>query len=220
MPVDNIDKKMKDVTIVGLQSPVQISEDGELVVYEGKTMHQSTLWNKKKNNANKQVCIKNIKIYVHKLVAMAFVANPRPVAFKKVYHLDGNSQNNHFENLKWGNNTEIHKHMRETGKLASMSNPLNRNNSTISYEEALKIAKRLDNGERATDISVEYGVSEMSITRIRKRYCNKKNASPRYSKEIIETTLKLLQTHSPTTVSKITGIRYETIWRWNKKQKS
>ena len=39
--------------------------------------------------------------YVHRLIAKAFVNNPRPDIFRKVDHIDQNEHNNHPSNLRW-----------------------------------------------------------------------------------------------------------------------
>ena len=38
---------------------------------------------------------------IHRLVANAFVKNPRPDIFDMVDHIDGNPSNNHYTNLRW-----------------------------------------------------------------------------------------------------------------------
>lgn len=60
--------------------------------------------------STKYLCLpKNSHKYVHRLVALYFVPNPQPDKFIVVDHLDKNSQNNHWTNLRWtnykGNNT-------------------------------------------------------------------------------------------------------------------
>lgn len=47
------------------------------------------------------VGIRDKKVLVHRLVALAFVANP--MAYPFVLHNDGNPRHNHFRNLRWGN---------------------------------------------------------------------------------------------------------------------
>jgi hypothetical protein len=47
-----------------------------------------------KEGAQKMFC-------VHKLVAQAFVPNPKPNEFIVVDHLDGNKRNNNANNLEW-----------------------------------------------------------------------------------------------------------------------
>lgn len=41
------------------------------------------------------------RIYVHKLVALAFVPNPNPSIYNEINHKDENPQNNKADNLEW-----------------------------------------------------------------------------------------------------------------------
>ena len=43
--------------------------------------------------------------HVHRLMARAFLNNPRPDVFKMVDHIDRNERNNVFLNLRWVNNS-------------------------------------------------------------------------------------------------------------------
>jgi DNA invertase Pin-like site-specific DNA recombinase len=138
-----------------------------------------------------------------------------------VIHKNSDLLDNHYKNLAWTNPAGFYKLREEIGNPVvnvSKKNKHRRNNSPISHKEAKKIAKRLDKGEFAKDICKEYNVSEMSISRIRKRYCKNKQASPRYAKNIKETVLKLARKHPSGEVARITGIKYHTVYRWLKAQ--
>jgi hypothetical protein len=45
-------------------------------------------------------------VYPHKMVALVFVSNDKPRKKKVVMHLDGNPENNSFENLRWASVSE------------------------------------------------------------------------------------------------------------------
>ena len=61
-----------------------------------------------KNNIKK-------KHKIHRLVAIAFIKNPKPKEFDMINHIDGNVANNNVSNLEWTNNSGNQIHAIETG---------------------------------------------------------------------------------------------------------
>ena len=213
---------MKTIRLKGLPEPVEVNKDGTVIKYEGKKCPVYLLHaaNKKKSYYSSRILGR--LYYVHRVVAEAYVHNPRPLVNKMVIHKNADLLDNHYKNLVWTNPKGLYKIREELGNPivnVSHKNRHRRVNSPISHKQAKKIAKRLDNGEFAKDICKEYGVSEMSMSRIRKRYCKNNQASPRYAKSIKETVLKLAKKHTSGDVARITGIKYHTVYRWMKGQK-
>ncbi|TLX75218.1 hypothetical protein E9993_09965 [Labilibacter sediminis] len=207
--------KFKKIAYLGLSEPINVSEDGKVIEYKEKVINQTLIKAKTNRHGFYQVYIEGKVIYVHRLVAMAFVHNPKPISYKMVLHKNCVSTDNHYKNIEWGNNAMLVQNRINNG-LAGSKDLRHRGSSSISHADAVDIARRLDNGEYAKDICIEYGVSEMSIARIRKRYCQTKSKSPRYAPEIKMNVIRLCQKHSPGHVAKITQIPYHTVWRWYK----
>jgi len=204
------DKKIK---YPGVSELVSVSEDGKVIEYKGSVIHQSLIKSNSNRNGFYQISIEGKPIYVHRLVALAFVHNPKPISYKMVLHKNCVSTDNHCTNIEWGNNAILVKNRIEHG-LAGAKDLRNRGSSKITHSQAVDIAKRLDEGEFAKDICKEYNVSEMSIARIRKRYCKTNVKSIRYPKEIKENIIRLCQKYELSQVAEITQIPYHTVWRW------
>lgn len=159
----------KKVNYPGLDSPISVNNDGTEIVYQGATVNQFLVKGKKHRNGNFAVCIENVQIYRSKLVAMGWVPNPNN--YPLVLHNDCITTHDYYRNLSWGTRAMMVQNLQVQGLIGS-SNPKFRGSSKISADEASAIAGRLKNGEFGSSIAKEYGVSEMAITRIKKRYLN------------------------------------------------
>ena len=209
---------LRKIKLKGIPEPIEVSKDGSEIIYKGKKVNFHKIKSEKHRKGFLACSVAGKSIYVHRVVAEAFVENPRPIVYKMVLHKNGDTLDNRPENLMWGDSSSLYQNRVKLGIAGAgqKTDKKYRGSSTISYEDAVKIAERLDNGEHAKDICKEFNVSEMSIARIRKRYCKQKNASPRYGKDIKETVLRLAKKHSAGDVAKITGIKYHTVYRWLK----
>jgi transposase len=213
----------KEVTLKGLKEPVKVSADGKEIYYQDKLVNQYHLKTLKHTKGYMCCSIAGKQCYVHHVVAGAFIPNTKPLTQKLLLHKDCDTLNNHYNNLMWGTNKDLFQNrVRSNVKGAGMvgMDDTYRGASTISYEDAVKIAQRLDNGETARAIAREFNVSEMSIIRIRKRYCQKKVASIRYPQEVKKTVIQLNANHSYKRIAEITGISYETVLKWCKRHEA
>lgn len=99
-----------------------------------------------------------LRVYVHKLVMLAFVG-PRPHGMH-TRHKDGNPQNNSADNLCYGTPTE-------NGADAVAHGRHYRNNKgKLTDVQVRDIKQRLANGERQASIAMEFGVGAMTVSDI------------------------------------------------------
>lgn len=108
--------------------------------YSKRVVKRKIISQREKNNGYLIVTLsKNNKVtteYVHRLVALAFVKNPKNKP--EVNHLDGNKKNNIAKNLSWCTHKENHKHASLIGLIASGEK---QGNSKLKKEDVLKIRK-------------------------------------------------------------------------------
>ena len=81
------------------------NENGTITSKSGNVMYGASRKSNKMKYArfHKQVKIGKKKYYMHRLIAMAWVENPRPDIFLVVDHIDQNELNNKPYNLRWLN---------------------------------------------------------------------------------------------------------------------
>lgn len=107
---------------------------------------------------------KGLNLYVHRLVAEAFI--PNPTNLPEVNHIDGNRQNNCVENLEWVSRLSNVHHAINTG-LTVYTNRL-------TEEEFLECINCVINGETYTDLlkRVPYKLPFLStkLKQIAKKY--------------------------------------------------
>ena len=72
----------------------RVSSNGE-VKYKNKILHQSN------SDGYKAVTIKHVSYLVHRLVAEAFIKNPKPKQYNMVNHKNEIKSDNHDYNLEW-----------------------------------------------------------------------------------------------------------------------
>lgn len=150
-------------TITYRDANITVSEDGSVVALDGNLLNQSITSNDKGRTGYYVVSINGRTTYVHLLVALAYVHNPMPDVLKKVgFFNKKNTLTPHRDNLYWSNSSSLS----EEAHLKSNK----RGRSRISIPLAKHIATRIDQGETLKALAAEYGVSDMSIHRIKVKY--------------------------------------------------
>lgn len=191
---------------------VKVSEDGKVVYVNGVLRKLIKNVSKRAKHPNYYVTLKlNKKALVQRLVALAFVPNPDNKPF--VYHKNGHSGHNHYTNLAWGTRDDIN------------SLPINRKKKQSpklhKYKEIIR--KRLQKGESLASIAKDFGVSDMSIFRLKKRLNvqidkpkNSVEALSKYTglskEQIYKLVLLYLNKHTIRKTADIMGLTYQAVY--------
>lgn len=144
---------MENWRFIEANSDYMISDHGRILSFKGKSklIISSTITSK----GYEHVAIRQKGIYigysVHRLVATAFIPNPRRLP--QVNHLDGNKLNNHVANLEWCDAYDNIMHAIRTGLRPSSPalspRPLCHNGRGRKYPASLSIHERT--GKRGTN---------------------------------------------------------------------
>lgn len=105
---------------------------------------------------------KRIQPFIHRLVALAFVPK-QDQSHNIVRHLDGNPENNRYDNLAWGDNADNMRDMVEHGN--SMRGEKNVR-SKITADIVKEIRLRYEGGETQSSLAPLYGIDQTQISRI------------------------------------------------------
>ncbi len=117
-------------------------------------------------------------VFVHKLVAQAFLPN-RPSPTHEIRHLDGDKNNNAAGNLLWGTakenaeDRERHGHTARGERNGARRHPErvargSSNGASKLTEDAIRqIRQRLANGETSLAIAPDFGISHSTVRLIR-----------------------------------------------------
>lgn len=113
---------------------------------------------------------KNKGLYIHRLVASAFVNNP--LSKPEVNHIDGDKENNHFSNLEWVTKKENAAHAIKSG-LRSASAPeanlFKKGQNKVrgmSDHEVREIRELRNYGYQIVEIAKIYSISSRHAGRI------------------------------------------------------
>mgnify|MGYP003633383959 CR=1 FL=1 len=107
------------------------------------------------------LCVKGLAkgFLVHRLVAIAYIANPSNK--KEINHIDGDRSNNDVSNLEWCTRSENMIHAHKNGltnpcSLFTAGDPRRADKSKLSKDEVTQIRERFDAGEKAASIWVDF----------------------------------------------------------------
>lgn len=108
------------------------------------------------------ICSENgqYKLYIHRLVAMAFI--PNPGSLPMINHKDCNPSNNKVSNLEWCDSGYNTRYGAALGRYKR--SPYNRGRATIGPNEAVDIFK---SKETTATLAKKYGLSSREIASIR-----------------------------------------------------
>lgn len=161
--------------VVGFEGYYEVSNLGNVRSVD-KTTRDGRFWKGreiKKHRAGQGylravLCVDGMShhLYIHRLVAEAFVLNPdnKP----EVNHKDGNKHNNVVSNLEWVTKSENGLHSyRELGRKPSrnaLGKPSPRRKFTVNQVREIRKDRRFNK-----DIAKDYGVSDSTIAAIKRR---------------------------------------------------
>ncbi len=122
---------------------------------------------RKNSNGYLRGLINGKDVYIHRLVATVFCANPN--CYKEVNHIDGNKENNRAENLEWCSRSENNKHafrsgLRSYDELSRMAQ-LPRKSMRKLSEDQVKEIRRSNKSD--TELSKIYNIKRGAIYGIR-----------------------------------------------------
>ena len=107
-------------------------------------------------------CAGKKKLFVHRLVLLAFRGSPPP-GKPRTRHLNGKSTDNRLTNLKWGDDLENARDTSWHGKRASGER---HPKAKLTWAKVRTIRKLLSQGKRPVELGKTYGVTGNLISQI------------------------------------------------------
>lgn len=162
--------KDPEITFKTAINGIKVNAAGTKVLRpDGKWAKIIWLTSNRKNRVAQVRCQKKT-YYVSRLVALAFL--PEPTEDQRyVIHHDGDSSNDHYENLAWANGKEMHLNQVKNGKFKVRNYQKDKRlNSKIPDDAIPYILKWIEKGVTNKYIAKMFNTSDMSVSRIRKRF--------------------------------------------------
>lgn len=167
---------MKEIwnDIPGLEGKYQASNAGRIKSLAREIIVVSKLGNEFKrripecilspgNHSAGYLCVKldrkNRGRPVHQLVAMAFMGIP-PKGME-VLHANGNKKDNRIENLRYGTHSE--------NSIDCYFQDKKIGRGKVTMEQVIEIREKIQQGESGRSIAREYGISDSTVSRIKRR---------------------------------------------------
>lgn len=137
---------------------VQVSRDGKTIICNGKKLQQGITGKTSKNSGYYRVYIQGL-VFVHRLVAVAYVNNPDPAKFNIVaFHNPKLSLKPHFKNLYWKSATTTRRNDKGQRVLCTYSR--------LSLDDCLRIEKLYREKRFTQDqLAARYVVGRTTIQR-------------------------------------------------------
>jgi hypothetical protein len=145
----------------------QVSNYGRIKSFFNKGKYEQMLKTHELNGfkiANISINNKKPSIYIHRLVAEAWIPKPSN-DHNYVMHLDGNLSNNHISNLAWMTKEQMHAHRRE---LKKKSTTVKISNSKLNESDVRLLKSMLQRGVSHIQIAKMFCISGMQVTRIKR----------------------------------------------------
>jgi DNA-directed RNA polymerase sigma subunit (sigma70/sigma32) len=95
-------------------------------------------------------------LYVHRLVAEAFLGKPADA--NEVNHIDGNKENNNLDNLEWTTHSANLQHAYKEGLHP---------NRSLTPEQVRQARAKLATGQSLRQVAAEFGVSRSAINHLK-----------------------------------------------------
>lgn len=101
---------------------------------------------------------------VHQLIARAWLGTPPTERHYQINHKDGNSLNNHIDNLEWATRSNNQRHAVETG-LKGRGDKLY--NASLKDNQVHRVCEMLSQGRRVKEVAEEVGAKPDIIRKIK-----------------------------------------------------